>query len=137
MEPKTSADPDDQIVDYLLANPKQIDLYYWNQNPNPRTIDYILEKPRDRLYRFLASKNPHDKMVDYLLENPIEISRFNFLENPNPKAVDYFFEKGWHLNVGSILHLSRNPNQRVREYLQNVVDLPPHFISVNIILHSI
>lgn len=93
MDPKLSANPDDNIINHLLANPKQIDLYYWNQNPNSRTIDYILEDPRNRLYRSFASKNSHDKMVDYLLENPIEISRFNFLENPNPKAVDYIFKR--------------------------------------------
>ena len=104
---------DDEIVDFLIANPKYINKRYFCSNPNDKAVRYVIENP-SMLNISSFCTNPNNMAVDYIINNSILSS--NLCDNTNDRAFEYVLANPEYINW---YVLCQNNNNKVAEYVIN------------------
>ena len=101
----------DQVLDYLIANPHRIDFGELIYNKAPKAAKFCI-KNNKICVRTLSSIDD-DEIVEHLINNPHLIAFEVFSSNPNNKAVEYLWDNPRRITRW----LSANENDRVVDYL--------------------
>ena len=112
---KFCMNPNDRVVDHLLANPSTIDYDYFSRNTNSKAVAHLLENP-DKIDHEWFSRNTNNKAVEYMLANPDKIDYEWYSENDNDKAVDHMLANPDKI-VPSMMYY--NNNDRAVDYILN------------------
>jgi hypothetical protein len=120
-----SSNPLDISVEFLLQpeNQKNITLYNFSSNHNPKAVEYMLSKPEyidDNYIEWYAfSENNNQKAVEFLITNPDNIRWAKFSSNNNQTAVNYLLVHPEHINYNAF---NANNNQDAVNHLMKNQD---------------
>jgi hypothetical protein len=115
----------DMAVDFLLQkeNQKNITLYNFSSNSNPKAVEYMLSKPEyidDNYIEWYAfSENNNQKAVEFLIANPDKIRWAKFSSNNNQTAVNYLLAHQESINYNAF---NANNNQDAVNHLMENQD---------------
>ena len=104
-------------IDFLKANPKNIDWVWLSCNPN--AIE-LLKKNRAKINWDNLSMNPNPEAIELLKANFGKIDWYNLSKNPNPEAIELL--KAYPKKI-KWEYLSENSNSNIIELLKEKIKL--------------
>ena len=104
-------------IDFLKANPKNIDWVWLSCNPN--AIE-LLKKNRAKINWDNLSMNPNPEAIELLKANFGKIDWYNLSKNPNPEAIELL--KAYPKKI-KWEYLSENSNTNIIELLKEKIKL--------------
>ena len=104
-------------IDFLKANPKNIDWVWLSCNPN--AIE-LLKKNRAKINWDNLSMNPNPEAIELLKANLGKIDWYNLSKNPNPEAIELL--KAYPKKI-KWEYLSENSNSNIIELLKEKIKL--------------